>query len=55
MAQILDRDTKNVLIKLSIQEFNSIKKVYPIDDEDISQYEFILNTPISAKELLKTF
>ncbi len=55
MAQILDRDTKNVLIKLTLQEFNSIKKVYPIDDEDISQYEFILKTPVSAKELLKSF
>lgn len=55
MAQILDRDTKNVLVKLTIQEFNSIKKVYPIDDEDISQYEFVLNSPVSAKELFKAF
>lgn len=55
MAQILDRDTKNVLLKLTIQEFNSIKKVYPIDDENKSSYEFVLDIPISAKEPLKAF
>lgn len=55
MAQILDRDTKNVLIKLTIQEFNSIKKVYPLDDTNKSSYEFVFDTPMSAKELLKTF
>jgi hypothetical protein len=55
MAQILDKTSKSVLVKLSIQEFKRINESWIFDDEKIEDYEFKFDKPVKASELLKTF
>ena len=55
MAKVLDKTSKTVLIKLSIQEYNALYDIGLIRDEekDFAGYEFVFDTPIQASELLK--
>ncbi|NVP18154.1 hypothetical protein HUU51_05555 [Candidatus Gracilibacteria bacterium] len=55
MAQILDKTSKSVLVKLSIQEFKRINESGIFDDEKIEDYEFKFDKPVKASELLKAF
>ncbi len=55
MARVLNRNKDSVLLKVSIQEFSRISEANLIDEEEVTEYEFIFDTPQSAKELLKTF
>jgi len=49
MYKVLDKDTKSVLVKMDIQTFQDISNDI---NEDISQYEFVFDTPIEASKLL---
>lgn len=53
MVQILDRDTKSVLLKLTISEYKKLKSSNLI--EESAGYEFVFDTPKKAGDLLKTF
>ncbi len=55
MAQVLDKTSKTVLLKLSIQEFKRINESWIFDDEKIEDYEFIFDKSVKASDLLKTF
>lgn len=54
MAKILDKDKNAVIIKLTITEYQQIKKLNLIED-DFSDYELVFDKPILAKNLLKAF
>ena len=54
MAKILDKDSKTVILKLTITEYNKMKKS-GITFDNSSDYEVTFDTPILAKELLKSF
>ena len=55
MAVVLDKTSKTVLLKLSIQEYKRINESWIFEDEKIQDYEFVFDKPIKASELLKTF
>ena len=55
MAQVLDKTSKTVLLKLSVQEYKKINDSWIFDSEKIEDYEFVFDKPIKASELLKTF
>jgi len=55
MSQVLDKTSKTVLLKLSIQEFKRINESWIFDDEKIEDYEFIFDKSVKASDLLKTF
>lgn len=55
MVQVLDKTSKIVLLKLSVQEYKKINESWIFDDEKTDDYEFIFDKPIKASELLKTF
>lgn len=57
MAKILDKDNDTILVKFSISEYQKIANSGILEDflEDVSDYEFVFDTPVSAAELLKSF
>jgi len=55
MAQVLDKTSKTVLLKLSIQEYKKINESWIFDNEKVENYEFVFDKPIKASDLLKTF
>lgn len=59
MAKILDRDEGSVLLKITMDEYHELEAINFFSKEDIekmdhetSSYEFVFDTPVSAKELL---
>ncbi len=55
MVQVLDKTSKIVLLKLSVQEYKKINESWIFDDEKIDDYDFVFDKPIKASDLLKTF
>ena len=54
MAQVLDRTTQTVLLKVSVSEYDTIKNSGILDTDTLDNYEFIFDEPVLASELLKT-
>jgi len=55
MPLVLDKTSKTVLLKLTIEEYKRINDSWIFDDDKIDNYEFIFNSPVKASDLLKTF
>ncbi len=49
MYQILEKNSKEVLIKMDIETFEIMEKEIK---EDINQYEFVFNEPVKASKLI---
>ena len=57
MARILDKDNNTILVKFTISEYQKIADSWILTDieENIGDYEFVFDTPVTAAELLKSF
>lgn len=57
MAKILDKDNNTILVKFTISEYQKIADSWILTDieENIGDYEFVFDTPVTAAELLKSF
>lgn len=54
MAQVLDRNNKTVLLKVSTQEYKNMQNAGLFDPDNLDDYEFVFDTPVKASELFKT-
>ncbi|MCH8518618.1 hypothetical protein LAT59_02565 [Candidatus Gracilibacteria bacterium] len=54
MAQVLDKDNKTVLLKVSMREYQNLQNAGLFDPDNLDDYEFVFDTPVKASELLKT-
>jgi hypothetical protein len=55
MAVILDKTSKTVLVKLTIQEYKKMSEFWIFDDENIQDYDFVFEKPVKASDLLEKF
>lgn len=54
MVKILDRDSRSILMKITLNEYKKLKAINFIED-NTNDYEMVFNKPIKASDLLKTF